>query len=126
MKNILLFGSGRSTSSLIKYLLDRTEKNQFKLHIANQSIESIQQKIEHNPNAFATSLDIHNSEQRKELIKNTDVVISMLPAFLHPIIATDCLKLGKHLVTASYISKELKAVDAEVKEKRSEERRVGR
>src|SRR5690606_3670657 len=70
-----------------------------------------------NPNAFATALDIHNSEQRKELIKNTDVVISMLPAFLHPIIATDCLKLGKHLVTALYISKELKAVDAEVKEK---------
>ena len=117
MKNILLFGSGRSTSSLIKYLLDRTEKNQFKLHIADQSIESIQQKIEHNHNAFATALDIHNNEQRKELVKNADVVISMLPAFLHPIIAADCLELNKHLVTASYISNELKALDAEVKAK---------
>src|SRR5690606_21357382 len=117
MKNILLFGSGRSTSSLIKYLLDRTEKNHFKLHIADQSIESIQQKIELNPNAFATALDIHNDHHRKELIKNADVVISMLPAFLHPIIAADCLELNKHLVTASYISKELKAIDAEVKAK---------
>lgn len=117
MKNILLFGSGRSTSSLIKYLLDRMEKNHFKLHIADQSIESIQQKIEHNPNAFATALDIHNDHHRKELIKNADVVISMLPAFLHPIIAADCLELNKHLVTASYISKELKAIDAEVKAK---------
>src|SRR5690606_41384633 len=106
MKNILLFGSGRSTSSLIKYLLDRTEKNQFKRHIADQSIESIKQKIEHNPNAFATALDIHNSEQRKELMKDTDVVISMLTGFLQQMIETDCLMIGNNLFIASYISVE--------------------
>src|SRR5690606_5781674 len=43
----------------------------------------------------------------------------MMPAFLHPLIAADCLKLEKHLVTASYISKELKELDKEVKAKGS-------
>lgn len=117
MKNILLFGSGRSTSSLIKYLLERTGKYQFNLYIADQSIESIQQKAENNPNVFAIALDIHNDEERRKLIENADVVISMMPAFLHPIIAHDCLMLEKHLVTASYISNELKEMAGEVEAK---------
>ncbi len=117
MKNIVLFGSGRSTSSLIKYLLDRTHSHQFKLYIADQSIESIQQKVEDNPNAFAVALDIHNTEERQALIKKADVVISMMPAFLHPIIAADCLTFEKHLVTASYISNDLKEMDTDVKAK---------
>lgn len=117
MKNILLFGSGRSTSSLIKYLLDRTEIHQFKLHIADQSITSIQEKVANNPHVHAIALDIHNKEAREALIQQADVVISMMPAFLHPIIANDCLTFGKHLVTASYISNELKEMDADVKAK---------
>ena len=117
MKNILLFGSGRSTSSLIKYLLDRTKIDQFQLHIADQSTTFIEDKIKNNPNAFAITLDINNTEKRQSLIQKADVVISMMPAFLHPIIANDCLVFGKHLVTASYISNELKAMDAEVKAK---------
>lgn len=117
MKNVLLFGSGRSTSSLIKYLLDRTESHQFQLYIADQSITSIQEKVENNPNAFAFTLDIHNNDERRKLIQNADIVISMMPAFLHPIIAQDCLEFGKHLVTASYISNDLKEMDAEVKAK---------
>lgn len=117
MKTILLFGAGRSSTSLIKYLLERTEQDQFKLHIADQSIESIQQKISQHTNALATALDIKDEAARTQLIREADVVISMMPAFLHPLIAADCLKLEKHLVTASYISKELKELDNEVKAK---------
>ena len=117
MKTILLFGSGRSATSLIKYLIDRTEELQYTLLIADQSIDSIQQKIANNPNTKAFALDIHNEEERANLIQQADVVISMMPAFLHPIIAKDCLKYEKHLVTASYISKELTEMNEEVKAK---------
>lgn len=117
MKTILLFGSGRSATSLIKYLIDRTEELQYTLLIADQSIDSIQQKIANNPNTKAFALDIHNEEERANLIQQADVVISMMPAFLHPIIAKDCLKYKKHLVTASYISKELTEMNEEVKAK---------
>ena len=117
MKTILLFGSGRSATSLIKYLIDRTEELQYALLIADQSIDSIQQKIANNPNTKAFALDIHNEEERANLIQQADVVISMMPAFLHPIIAKDCLKYEKHLVTASYISKELTEMNEEVKAK---------
>src|SRR5690606_31994366 len=106
MKTILLFGAGRSSTSLIKYLLERTEQDQIKLHIADQSIESIQQKIyqqkiSQHTNDLATALDIKDEAARIQFIREADVVISMIPAFLHPIIPADCLKLEKHLVTAS-------------------------
>lgn len=117
MKNILLFGSGRSTSSLIKYLSERTEAGLFNLYIADQSTDAIKQRVADNPAVFTIELDIHNNEKRRELIAKADIVISMMPAFLHPIIANDCLMLEKHLVTASYISKELKEMAGEVKAK---------
>ncbi len=117
MKNILLFGSGRSTSSLIKYLSERTETGLFNLYIADQSTDAIKQRVADNPAVFTVELDIHDNEKRRELIAKADIVISMMPAFLHPIIANDCLILEKHLVTASYISKELKEMAEEVKAK---------
>jgi saccharopine dehydrogenase-like NADP-dependent oxidoreductase len=61
-------------------------------------------------------MDILNAEQRREAITDAAVVISMLPASLHIIVARDCLKFKKHLVTASYISEELQALDGEVKQ----------
>src|SRR5690606_2663965 len=51
--------------------------------------------------------------QRKEAVKNSDLVISMLPARFHIEVAKDCLEFGKHMVTASYVSKEMQALHAE-------------
>ena len=41
----------------------------------------------------------------------------MLPAFMHGDVARDCVEMGKHLATASYVSDEMKALDAEAKKK---------
>jgi saccharopine dehydrogenase-like NADP-dependent oxidoreductase len=44
-------------------------------------------------------------------------VISMLPAFMHGDVARDCVRLGKHIATASYVSQDMKDLDAEAKQK---------
>ena len=49
---------------------------------------------------------------REQAVKNADIVVSMLPARFHIEVAKDCLTFGKHLVTASYVSDEMKALDA--------------
>jgi hypothetical protein len=46
-----------------------------------------------------------------------DVVLSLLPAPLHPRVARACLAAGRHLVTSSYVSPELGALDAEARAK---------
>lgn len=117
MKNITLIGAGRSASSLIKYLLEQSLIYDFQLVVADQSLEIAQQKINNHPNGKAVALSLDQTELRQQLIQKSDVVISMLPAFMHTTIAEDCLAFGKHLVTASYISKEMKALDEQAKEK---------
>lgn len=117
MKNITLIGAGRSASSLIKYLLEQSLTYDFQLVVADQSLEIAQQKINNHPNGKAVALSLDQTELRQQLIQKSDVVISMLPAFMHTTIAEDCLAFGKHLVTASYISKEMKALDEQAKAK---------
>ncbi|MGG7036906.1 MAG: saccharopine dehydrogenase C-terminal domain-containing protein, partial [Flavobacterium sp.] len=115
MRNILIFGAGRSASSLIQYLLNKSEEEKIRLTIADLSLESAQHKTSHHPNATAIALDILNENQRRSEIQKADIVISMLPAHLHIEIAKDCLSFRKNLVTASYISDAMRDLDEEVK-----------
>ena len=68
-------------------------------------------------NGKAILFDVFDEEQRAQEIQKADIVVSMLPARFHMEVAKDCVKFGKHMVTASYISKEMKALDVEAKEK---------
>ena len=116
MRKILIIGAGRSASSLIKYLLDKSEKEELQLTIADLSFELAHKKANNHPNAKAIVFDILNSEQRKEEIQKVDIVVSMLPAHMHIEVAKDCLTFKKHMVTASYISTQMQELDEAVKE----------
>ncbi|MDE0535502.1 saccharopine dehydrogenase family protein [Tenacibaculum sp. L6] len=117
MRNILIIGAGRSSSSLIKYLLDKSSQENLHITIGDVSLESAQSKINNHKNATAIQLDVFNAEERADAIQKADIVISMLPASFHIEVAKDCITYGKHMVTASYISNEMKALDEEAKAK---------
>ena len=117
MKKILIIGAGRSASSLIKYLLDKSESENLYITIGDLSIDAAEEKIANNPNAKAIILDIKDAQQRQNEIQKADIVISMLPANLHIEIAQDCIRFNKHLVTASYISDEMQALNDDAIEK---------
>ncbi|MBZ9777510.1 saccharopine dehydrogenase NADP-binding domain-containing protein [Psychroflexus sp. CAK8W] len=117
MRSILIIGAGKSTSSLVRYLLNETDTHNFKLIIADKALESAQSLAGNHPNATGVELDIFNTEAREKAIKNSDIVISMLPARYHIEVAKDCVRFNKCMVTASYVSKEMEALDKEVKEK---------
>ena len=115
MRHILIIGAGRSASSLIQYLLNKSEKEQLHLTIGDLSIELAQKKTANHPNATALAFDIFNENQRQTEIQKADIVISMLPAHLHFEVAKDCIKYKKHMVTASYISEAMQSLDADAK-----------
>ncbi len=115
MKKILLIGAGKSSSSLIKYLMDNAEQENWSTMVADISIDHLNEHIKDNSSIKAIKFDVFNQEQRESEIINSDIVISLLPARFHIIVAKDCLKLKKNLVTASYVSPELKAMEQEVK-----------
>ena len=116
MRTILIIGAGRSASSLIKYLLNKSEAEQLQLVIADLSFELAKSKTNNHPNAIPIQLDISNIEHRQKEIQKASIVISMLPAHLHIEIAEDCIAFKKHLVTASYISPKMQELDNQAKE----------
>jgi saccharopine dehydrogenase-like NADP-dependent oxidoreductase len=115
MKNILLIGAGRSASTLIKYLSDNSQKENWKVTVGDISEDIAKQKIKNHPNSHAIVFDVNNEDQRVGEISKADLVISMLPATMHLSVAQECLKQKKHLVTASYVSKQMKELDTEAK-----------
>ncbi len=116
MRKILIIGAGRSASSLIKYLLDKSEAEKLLLTIADLSEDLAQKKTGNHKNACAISFDVCNETQRKQEIQQADIVISMLPAHLHIEVAKDCILYKKNMITASYISEEMKSLDFQAKE----------
>jgi saccharopine dehydrogenase-like NADP-dependent oxidoreductase len=114
---ILLIGAGKSTSYLIDYLLEHSHQMQWNVCVADVDILQAQEKIAGHERATAVSFNVHHAEQRADLISSSDMVISMLPASMHGEVAKDCLRFGKHMITASYVSPEMRALDAEAKNK---------
>ncbi|MCF8277259.1 MAG: saccharopine dehydrogenase NADP-binding domain-containing protein [Flavobacteriales bacterium] len=117
MKNILIIGAGRSATTLIAYFLEHSEANDWRITVGDISAELCEKKIGGHPHGRAIAFDVFNAEQRKEEISKAAIVVSMLPASMHIEVAKDCLEMGKHLCTASYISKEMKALDDAAKAK---------
>lgn len=117
MRNILILGAGKSSVALIDYLIKYSRKEDWIITVADITEENALQKTKRRINTVAVGFDLNNSTQRKELIRNADIVISMLPAGLHIIVAKDCLKLKKNMVTPSYISEAMRELDTEVKKK---------
>lgn len=117
MRKVLVIGAGRSSSSLIQYLLDKSTSENLHITIADISLENAKERANNHKNASAILFDVFNTKQRREEIEKATIVISMLPARFHIEVAKDCVDLNKHMVTASYISKEMKELDEAVKKK---------
>lgn len=117
MKKIFVIGAGLSSSDLIKYLLDNALALDWTVKVGDLSIEMAQKKINNHPKGIAIHFDINNEKLLKDEVAWADIVVSMLPAFLHPIVAKECVSQGKHMATASYVSDAMRALDSVAKEK---------
>lgn len=119
MSKILIIGAGRSSSSLIDYFLSNAKTYSWHITIADANKLAVESKIkQYKDIATAVEFDVHNISLRESLISESDFVISMLPAFMHGDVARDCVRLGKHIATASYVSQDMKDLDVEAKQKK--------
>jgi saccharopine dehydrogenase (NADP+, L-glutamate forming) len=117
MKNILLFGAGKSATVLIEYLTRISQEKQWKVIVADADLQTAHSKVGEHEWIKAIGLSIMDAPERVRLIQEADVVISMLPPALHSIVAADCLQFGKHLLTASYVDEQIRSMADSIKEK---------
>ena len=110
MKQILLFGAGKSATVLIEYLLENSEKENWQLIVVDADLSTAQKKVGSSAFGKAVSFDISGNKERSSYIANADIVISLMPPSLHFLIAKDCIQFKKNLLTASYVDEQMKGL----------------
>jgi saccharopine dehydrogenase-like NADP-dependent oxidoreductase len=115
-KIISILGAGRSSSSLIKYLLDHAEQFDWKVRVVDKDISFAASKIANHPRGSAMEMNALDQKVRAPFIESSDLVISMLPAVFHPQVVRDCITYRKPVITPSYVTPELEAMAADIAE----------
>ncbi len=117
MTNILIIGAGRSAGALIEYCLDQSKAMGWRVTVADCDLEQARKAIRGHERGVPAWLDVAKVNDRRDLIGRSDIVVSLLPAHLHLEVAHDCIRLRKHLITASYVSKELYRLGDEARDR---------
>jgi saccharopine dehydrogenase-like NADP-dependent oxidoreductase len=116
MAQILLFGAGKSATSLIRYLIRVAAPRGWRVVVAENNLELALSKIGGAACALAVRVDVGNEIERDRLVAGADVVISLLPPSLHFLVARSCLRNRRHLLTASYLDDAIRALAPEVRD----------
>ncbi len=113
MKKILVLGAGLVTRPLVRYLLDQPD---YHVTVASRTVSKAVALVDGHPKGKAIPLLADNKEKLAELVSEHDLSVSLLPAPLHPVVAELCIKHRKHMVTTSYVSDAMQALDAPARE----------
>lgn len=113
MKTILVLGAGRSSSSLIRYLLENAGPTSWKVLISDISEDAVRGKLGDNPFGEFIPFNIDDYDAGIETIRRADVVISLLPPPAHARVAMYCIAAKRHMLTASYVSPEMQSLHEE-------------
>ena len=113
MKKIVIFGAGRSSTSLIEYLLSIAEEQNLLITLLDYNEELAKSKINNHKFGEAHFIDANNPNERLKFIKESQLVISMLPAHMHLGIVKDAIHEKVHVITPSYVTEEIRSLNAD-------------
>ena len=113
MKRILILGAGLISRPGVVLLLE----NGYQVTVATRSVHKAQAIVAGHANGTAMELLVEEGDRLDALVKANDIVVSLLPWTLHPIVARCCLKNSTHMATSSYVSEEMRRLDPEVRAK---------
>jgi saccharopine dehydrogenase-like NADP-dependent oxidoreductase len=114
MKQVLILGAGSVARPAVGYLL---EKEGVEVVVADQDPVRAEALVAGRPNGRAVALDAGDARLLARHVAAADIVVSLLPWTLHPVVAGLCLAHRKHMVTASYVKEEMQAMDREARDK---------
>lgn len=114
MRRVCILGAGLVAGPLAEYLLNFDEVY---IKVADIELDKARQLVKNHPRGQAFQLDLKDRQGLMKIIADVEVVVSMVPYTFHPYVAGICLELGKHMVTASYLSPEMKALSQKVRER---------
>lgn len=114
---MVILGAGRSSTHLIQHLLENAASWRIHVRVGDGILAVAEEKVRGHEHGSVFAFDAQNIDMMDKEVAQSDLVISMLPAFMHPQVARLCLKHFKHLITPSYVSQEMMAMNDEASEK---------
>ncbi|MEM4728580.1 MAG: saccharopine dehydrogenase C-terminal domain-containing protein [Thermoplasmata archaeon] len=112
MGGVLVLGAGMISRPMVSYLLDHTK---YPVVVASRTISKVRRILGGHPRGEAKEVDATKADALEPLVRDAELVVSLLPYVYHPMVARICLKHGKHLVTTSYVSPAMRALDPDFK-----------
>jgi len=113
MKKILILGAGLVCRPGARYLLEQG----YAVTIASRTLAKAEEIVQGFDNGTARQLMVEDKEGLAALVRENDIVVSLLPFVHHPDVARTCLAHNKPMATSSYVSDEMRAFDGEAKSK---------
>lgn len=112
MSNVLVLGAGLVARPLLHYLLTRHE---LRILVATEQPDRARQLMGEHPRGRVIALDVRETATLAPLVAEADVVVSLLPAELNPLVARLCIASRRPLINTSYVSPAMHALDAEAR-----------
>jgi saccharopine dehydrogenase (NADP+, L-glutamate forming) len=112
MKKILVLGAGLVSRPMVRYLLDVAD---FEVVVASRTVSKAQELVGSHPRGKAIALLVDDDAALGRLVADSDLAVSLLPYTYHVKVANHCLQYRKSLVTTSYVSEPMRALDAPAK-----------
>jgi len=113
MNRVLVLGAGLVVRPLLDELIARGD---VEVEVAALNVDRARNLVEGQEHGMATELDMANAEALDGAVAQATLVVSLLPADLHPKVARACLRHRVPLVTSSYVSDAMRALDEEARE----------
>ncbi len=112
MKTVLVLGAGLVARPLVRYLLDVPD---LQVVVASRTVSKAEALINGHPQGQARSLNVKDAQALRQAVAGADLSVSLLPYTYHVQVAELCIELGKDMVTTSYVSPAMWALDERAK-----------
>jgi saccharopine dehydrogenase-like NADP-dependent oxidoreductase len=112
MKRVLVLGAGLVAKPLVRYLLDKGHQ----LTCASRTVSKAERLVDGHPHGKAGELNLQDEARLAQHIQEADLAVSLVPPAFHPLVARICIEQKRPMVTTSYVSDEMSALDGVAKE----------
>jgi saccharopine dehydrogenase (NADP+, L-glutamate forming) len=113
MRKILVLGAGYVAGPLVRYFLDRPG---FEVSVADLLKEKAEALVGTHPRGRALGLRLEDDAALARAVSGADIVVSLVPNTYHPRVAKICISCRKNMVTTSYASEAIMALDCDAQQ----------
>ncbi|XP_048196090.1 alpha-aminoadipic semialdehyde synthase, mitochondrial [Perognathus longimembris pacificus] len=112
-KKVLVLGSGYVSGPVLEYL---SRDSNIEITVGSD-MENQMKQLSKRYSINPVNMNIGKQEERlNSLVASQDLVISLLPYVLHPVVAKACIMNKVNMITASYITPALKELEKSVED----------